>query len=53
MSKLKKHKYPSSEVYDHILKDYKKKYPRAFWYFTISMLIVLVCFLGIVLIKVL
>jgi Trk-type K+ transport system membrane component len=53
MSKLKKNKYPSPEVYDHILKDYRKQYPRAFWYFTISMLIVLLCFIGIILIEVL
>ena len=49
----KKHKYPSPEVYNHILREDKNPYPYAFWYFVISMLLVLICFVGIILIKIL
>ena len=49
--KNKQQRNKSSEVYDHIFREYREPLPRAFWYFTVAMLTVLTAFLGIILIK--
>ena len=53
MSKKNKQRNKSSEVYDHIFREYREPLPRAFWYFTVAMLTLVAAFLGIILIKLL
>jgi hypothetical protein len=53
MKKKNRKNNSSSEVYDHIFREYREPLPRAFFYFTLAMLTLVAAFLGIILIKIL